>query len=72
MERLDASLWCVRLSAEKEFATGKMEGREKQKYQVLRSRRRYTRPRSAPGYLYTRKNAQVVTGVQTSCYKSVH
>jgi hypothetical protein len=22
--------------------------------------------------LYTRKNAQVVTGLQTSCYKSVH
>jgi hypothetical protein len=23
-------------------------------------------------YVYTRKNAQVVTGLQTSCYKSVH
>ena len=22
--------------------------------------------------MYTRKNAQVVTGLQTSCYKSVH
>jgi hypothetical protein len=23
-------------------------------------------------FMYTRKNAQVVTGLQTSCYKSVH
>jgi hypothetical protein len=25
-----------------------------------------------PSVIYTRKNAQVVTGLQTSCYKSVH
>ncbi len=25
-----------------------------------------------PVFYYTRKNAQVVTGLQTSCYKSVH